>query len=49
MTMKAEFNHWGNYYTVVLPDGSHFRCDNNDEDRRELEQELLEDGYFIRW
>ena len=49
MTMKAEFNYWGNYYTVVLPDGSSLRCDNNDEDRRELENELLEEGYYVRW
>ena len=49
MTMKAEFNYWGNYYTVVLPDGSSLRCDNNDDDRRELENELLEEGYYIRW
>ena len=49
MAMKAEFNYWGNYYTVVLPDGSSLRCDNNDEDRRELGNELLEEGYYVRW
>lgn len=49
MTMKAEFNYWGNYYTVVLPDGSRFCCDNNDADRRELEGELKEEGYLVRW
>ena len=47
MTMQAEFNYWGNYYTVVLPDGSRFCCDNNDADRRELEGELREEGYLV--
>lgn len=49
MTMKAEFHYWGNYYTVVLPDGSSISCDNNDADRRELECELSEAGYTVRW
>ncbi|MCI8401128.1 MAG: hypothetical protein HFI38_03380 [Lachnospiraceae bacterium] len=49
MIMKAEFHYWGNYYTVMLPDGSRFCCDNNDSDREELEYELLEAGYRICW
>lgn len=49
MTMKAEFHYWGNYYTVLLPDGSTVSCDNNDADRAELEGELREAGYWIRW
>ena len=49
MTMKAEFHYWGNYYTVVLPDGSSICCDNNDADRRELECELREEGYAVHW
>jgi len=47
--MKAEYHYWGNYYTVALPDGSRYCCDNNDEDRRELESELEAAGYRVRW
>ena len=49
MTMRAEFHYWVNYYTVMLPDGSCACCDNNDADREELESELREQGYRVRW
>ena len=49
MTMRAEFHYWGNYYTVMLRDGSCACCDNNDADREELESELREQGYRVRW
>ncbi len=49
MIMNAEFHYWGNYYTVILPDGSSISCDNNDADRSLLEGELRDKGYLIHW
>ena len=49
MSVKAEYNYKGNYYTVMLPNGERCCCDNNDADRRELEEELEERGYRVKW